>query len=238
MSVRPFAHTLGAAVLLLAGPVFALPLFFSGDALGATEPGAPTAIVTDQTGVVPNPPLLGFARVGERYTLGQGGRLALGYLASCVEETIVGGTVTIGENQSIVRGGNVERRKVECDSAGLVLTETQLAEGGVTVFREDKPPGSIEVDLTIHGTKPLVTLPPGAKQVLWRRLDKPGPMKSAQAVNGVVDFEGRADELVRGGLYSFDTVDGNRVVVRVHKTSAANGVPTLSRLITFLWDYY
>lgn len=238
MPSRPLSLAIGAFAFMLVAPAATMPFLMPSAPARAAEPGEPTALVTEVTDVEPSPGLFSFARVGDKFTLGQGGRLTLGYLASCIEETVIGGNLTIGESQSIVRGGHVDRRKVECDSNGLVLTETQLAEGGVTVFREGQPAGSLEVDLTIHGTKPLVTLPPGAKQLLWRRLDQPGPMKSAQSKNGVVDFAERDDELVRGGLYSFDTVDGNRVIVRVHRTSAGHGVPTLSRLVTFLWTDY
>ena len=42
-------------------------------------------------------------------------KLILGYLASCVRETIQGGNVTIGTLQSTVTSDLVTREEVECD---------------------------------------------------------------------------------------------------------------------------
>jgi hypothetical protein len=44
-----------------------------------------------------------------------GDKLVLGYLLSCTRETITGGKVTIGSDQSKVEGGQVERGKISCD---------------------------------------------------------------------------------------------------------------------------
>jgi hypothetical protein len=42
-------------------------------------------------------------------------------MSSCVRETISGGTVTVGTEQSGVEGGRVFRSNVACDSGNLVL---------------------------------------------------------------------------------------------------------------------
>src|SRR5262249_23532857 len=52
---------------------------------------------------------------GQVIRLGAHDRIVLGYLRSCWRETISGGTVTVGTEQSEVAGGEVARDKVACE---------------------------------------------------------------------------------------------------------------------------
>ena len=74
---------------------------------------------------------------GQMVVLRPGERLVLDYLGPCLRETIVGGVVSVGAEQSVVSGGTVSREKVECDGGRLAVTGArQTASGsGALVIR-------------------------------------------------------------------------------------------------------
>ena len=77
----------------------------------------PAAIVEDASGSTPGVEFMDYVPQGKVIKLGSAGKLVLGYLKSCWRETISGGTVTIGAEQSDVQGGTAERAKVACEAA-------------------------------------------------------------------------------------------------------------------------
>ena len=77
------------------------------------------AIVEDSEGNTGDVQLFDMLEVGWEIEIGAGGRLVLGYLRSCWRETIAGGRVTIGTEQSTVKLGRVFRELVECDERSL-----------------------------------------------------------------------------------------------------------------------
>ena len=84
----------------------------------------PSAIVEDTKGKV-DVEFMDYLAPGRVVRLGAADELVLGYLRSCWRETIRGGTVTIGTEQSTVAGGNVKREKVKCEGSKLKLTADQ-----------------------------------------------------------------------------------------------------------------
>jgi hypothetical protein len=56
------------------------------------------------------------------------------YMASCVRETITGGTVTVGTQRSEVQSGHVRRIEGHCYSGRMELTGEEAHVGG-RVFR-------------------------------------------------------------------------------------------------------
>jgi hypothetical protein len=72
---------------------------------------------------------------GVTIKLKPGERLVLNYLASCQHETIIGGVVAIGPEQSVVTGGEVKRERDECAGGKALLTADQSKNSAVTVFR-------------------------------------------------------------------------------------------------------
>ena len=74
------------------------------------------------SGVVPYQ----FLEIGHQINLDQGARVVLGYPASCVHESILGGRVVIGAGQSNVQGGSVERQTLDCaDNVELSKAERE-----------------------------------------------------------------------------------------------------------------
>ncbi len=73
-----------------------------------------------------------YLKPGQVIRLGARDTVVLDYMTSCVQETIRGGTVTIGTELSEVQSGEVFRVKRECGNGKMVLTGDQTAIGGRT----------------------------------------------------------------------------------------------------------
>ena len=63
----------------------------------------------------------------------------LSYLHSCVRETITGGTVTVGVDQSEVQAGKVTRTKLNCGESMFVPTGNSDAQFAGRVLRGPTP---------------------------------------------------------------------------------------------------
>jgi len=206
---------------------------WSGQAAVAAEPAQIAAIVEAAEGTETELTAFSYVRVGDRIELGMRGRVVLGYLASCIQETARGGTLTVGLESGVVIGGEVERRRVECDGSNLKPTAAQEIEAGVTVLREIAPEsnGVPHVDLTIYGTQPLVQLPAEARALTWKRLDRPEPSQTIENAQRMIDFSALGKQLTRGGLYAMEVSPSKRLVVRVHKAASSGATPLLGRLV-------
>ena len=113
--------------------------------------------------------------------LGTSGTAVIGYFQSCIQETIEGGVVTIGLEQSKIRGGIVTRERAECDGSKLVLTPEQLAASAVTV---DRGPDGVSVPgvVTVYSTKPYIMLKDPGATVVVRRADVAGEPTAIETV--------------------------------------------------------
>src|SRR5205085_262867 len=80
----------------------------------------PTAIVESVTGSVAGAEVLDYVSPGKVIKLGGNGSIVLAYLASCLRETITGGVVIVGAEQSQVSLGEVSREKPSCDITARV----------------------------------------------------------------------------------------------------------------------
>ena len=97
----------GLAALVLAAALAVAP--------AAAEPAA--ALIESLTSNFQRVELMDYARTGQVIRLSPGQTMVLSYGASCVRETITGGTVTIGTEQSEVRSGEVRRTLAQCGKA-------------------------------------------------------------------------------------------------------------------------
>jgi hypothetical protein len=108
---------------LIAGLVLAA---VAGSAIyGPVAAQEPAAIVENVDAQGAGLAVMDFVMSGRVIELGKNGTLTLGYLRSCIMETIVGGRVIVGSQQSEVHGGKIKRERTECDGAGLELTEEE-----------------------------------------------------------------------------------------------------------------
>jgi hypothetical protein len=101
---------------------------------GAAQAAPPAAIVEE---IAPQHGIEAWSTLAAGVTikLKAGERMVLNYVASCQHETITGGVVAIGAEQSIVTGGDVKRERGECDGGKALLTADQARNSAVMVFR-------------------------------------------------------------------------------------------------------
>jgi hypothetical protein len=197
--------------------------------------GDPVAMVEDVSGSPAGIQPMDYLAAAQVIHLGAQDGVIIDYLHSCARETIQGGVVTIGTDQSTVAGGTLKREKVECDGGALKLTADQAAKSGVVVFRKPPKPGQIAVDRTLYGASPIVELNGGGRLVV-ERLDKPGErldlkVASADLEHGsFYDFARTGRSLTAGGVYRA-SANGHKVVFRIDAAARPGEAPIVGRLL-------
>ena len=190
-----------AGVILSAAPAFA---------------DDPVAMVEDVKGKGVGVQFMEYLHQGKVIPLGAKGVLVVDYFRSCVRETITGGTVTVGVEQSDVLGGKVSKETVQCDGGQLKLTTQQASQSGVVVYRALPKPGASPVDgnavqRTLYGLSPLVDLQASSGRLVIDRLDEKGEKM-------VLDISRK--DLLRGRLYDFARHDQKLAAGGVYRASA------------------
>lgn len=186
---------------------------------------APVAVVEDVTGNPAGVEFMDYVSAGKVIRLAAKDQIVLGYMKSCWRETITGGTVTVGLEQSEVAGGNVRREKVGCDGGKMQLSAQQASKSGAMVFRAPPKPvpgAGPQPELTLYGLSPVIDLKGGGKLII-ERLDQPGE-KHEVTIGG--------QQLLRGSFYDFAKADKSLVAGGVYRASAG------SRQIVFKVDPY
>jgi hypothetical protein len=174
---------------------------------------------------------------GKQIRLGNQDTLVLSYLKSCWRETIVGGTVTVGAEQSDVQGGQVERQKVDCDGDQLILTAQLASQSAGMVVRGLVASKSAELapEITLFGTSPLVEIK-GGGVLFIERLDQPGERDKIEVSNkqlmkgAFYDFARANKALVPGGVYRAST-GTRRIVFKIDPGAKPGASPILGRLL-------
>jgi hypothetical protein len=217
-----------AAAALLAGS-FAL-----ADRAGAQTPD-PVAIVEDIAGTGAAVHFMDYVTAGTVIKLGAADTLVLGYMRSCWRESIKGGTVTVGEEQSAVADGEVKRQKVECDGGRMRLSAAQAGQSGAMVFRGAVRPGTanVQVQLTLYGRSPFIDIKGGGRVVI-ERLDVAGERHELDVKlagrDAFYDFAKNGRTLTAGGTYRAKTVSGE-IVFKVDPKARTGPGPIVGRLL-------
>jgi hypothetical protein len=92
------------------------------------------AMVESTSGKTSGVEFMDYVHLGQVIHLGSHDTIVLSYKASCVRETITGGTVTVGIERSQVQSGEVERIVGRCGSGKREFTDAQGAIAG-RIFR-------------------------------------------------------------------------------------------------------
>lgn len=202
---------------------------------------APVALVEDVQGSPIGVEFMDYLTQGKIIRLGPSDTIVLGYLKSCWRETITGGTLTVGAEQSETNDGKVIRAKVDCDGGKMQLASQQADKSGAMVFR-DKPKSSQKAaaekpELTLYGLSPVVDIK-GGGTVLVERIDQPGERYEV-AIGG--------DQMLRGAFYDFAKVNRTltaggtyqasvgtqRIVFKVDQHAQPGRAPLIGRLLRF-----
>jgi hypothetical protein len=224
MAGRTFVAACAAAVLGGASQAMAhLP-----------APLVPTALVEDIKGGSADVEFMDYVGTGQVIRLAPGDILVLSYLKSCAHETITGGTVTVGPDQSDVRDGQVVRSKVPCDGGKIRLSAQQADKSAGSTFRVQ----SAEIQPTLYGRTPVVRLPAiltGDRTLSIRRIDRAGEhhelaIDDATAAAGYYDLAKANVSLARGAIYQA-SIGTHYMTFRVDAKARSGATPVVSRLL-------
>lgn len=204
-------------------------------AWGAPAPGtgAPAALVEDVQGRAAGVEFMDYVAAGRVIALGPDGTIVLGYLKSCWRETIRGGTLTVGEAQSTVRGGEVQRTRVACEGDRAAAGRRDATQSAATVFRslrDEVPPAAV------HGLSPLVDV--GGRRGVLRieRLDPAGEAVEV-AIGGTALVAGRFVDLAAAGIALAPEatyvarLGPSRLVFRIDAAAQPGVTPAIGRLL-------
>jgi hypothetical protein len=174
---------------------------------------------------------------GQVIRLGPRDHIVLGYLKSCWRETIDGGTVTVGDDQSEVAGGQVERAKVACEGGKMMLSAELAGKSGAMVFRQAPKLQAAALphpEFTLYGLSPVFEVRPPGTLVL-ERLDQRGErheiaVTEQQLVRGAfLDCAKAGVALAPGGLYRAKLAD-QEIVFKIDPDAKPGAAPLAGRL--------
>jgi hypothetical protein len=203
---------------------------------GTAAAQVPAAVVEDVKG---KPPVefMDYVTTGQVIKLGAKDTIVLGYMNSCWRETITGGTVVVGAEQSMVHQGEITRAKVDCDAGRAEVTSRQARESAATVFRSLQPAQRAETppQVTLYGLSPIVEIKDGGKLVV-ERLDRRGERHEV-AVRGkslqrgkFYDFAKAQKALSPGGVYAA-TAGDRMIVFKIAPDAKPGSTPIVGRLL-------
>lgn len=200
---------------------------------------APVALVEDVSGKPAGVEFMDYLVPGKVIRLADGDAIVLSYLKSCWRETIRGGAVTVGAEQSTVEGGAVDRAKVSCDGGKMELAAAQSKQSASMVFRKAPGPATPpKPQFTIYGLSPLVELKGGGTLVL-ERVDVPAGDRVEIAIapsdlvrGSFYDLAKGGKALKPGGVYRA-TVGGQQIVFAVDPAARDGAAPAAGRLLRF-----
>lgn len=198
---------------------------------------SPAAIVEDVEGKIDGVEFMDYVAPGKVIKLGPKATIVLGYLKSCWRETITGGVVIVGADQSTVRAGDVQRIKVPCDAGAVQLSDREAKQSAATTFRAVNvdpaaPPRKLP---TLYGASPLVEAKGGDLLVI-ERIDGAGeryavPLKGAALARGkFYDFAKTGQSLTPGGTY-LATLGPRRFTFTVDARATTGPTPIVGRLL-------
>lgn len=193
----------------------------------------PSAIVESVNGQVVGAEFMDYVAPGQVIKLGAHGTIVLAYLASCTRETITGGVVVVGNEQSRTSLADISREKPTCDTAQPQLSDGTTAGGGMT-FRNPPHKSAEQRRLTIYSLSPVIEVAEPGKLVI-ERIDRPGERYEAMlAAKSLVkgrfhDFAAGNRQLTHGGVYAA-TLGSRRVIFKVDQLAEPAG-PLLGRLV-------
>jgi hypothetical protein len=167
--------------------------------------------------------------------------LVLSYLKSCEHETITGGTVRVGREQSEVEGGNVVRGKVPCNGGNMKLSRQQANASGASSYRLQ----TAHFEPTVYALPPVIEIPKlrsgDSRTLVITRTKRPSErvtveVGDALSAGGFYDLANSAARLRPGALYTVTL--GNRTVTfkvdaKAKPADKAGKMPVVSRLLRF-----
>lgn len=204
--------------------------------IGSAHAQTPVAVVEDVQGKVTGAEFMDYVAPGKVIKLGAGGMVVLGYMKSCVRETITGlGTVIVGAEESMIHLAEVKADKVQCDSSHAQAIDRAIGESAATVVRSLGGKDSGTPQFTLYGLSPLVQTA-GRGKLVVERLDVKGErydvdLTAASVVRGkFYDFAKNGTALQPGGTYAM-SLGARRTVFLVDQSAVPGAAPVIGRLV-------
>ena len=217
--------------------IFAMILQAAGMLVSAAVAQTPAAVVEEVGSGVAGVQFMDYVEPGQVIRLGGHDRIVLGYLKSCWRETITGGTVTVGAEQSEVAGGEVVRAKIACEGGKMMLSAELAGKSGAMVFRQvpnRQAAAILHPQFTLYGLSPVFEVRPGGGLVV-ERLDQPGErheiaVTDQQLIRGAfLDFAKAGVALAAGGVYRAKLA-GQEIVFKIDADAKPGDAPLAGRL--------
>ena len=172
-----------------------------------SPPYSPAAVVEEVTGDSAGVQFMDYVEAGQIIKLGPQDKIVLGYLSSCWQEVITGGTVTVGIDRSDVAGGMVERSTIACKGNKMQLTAELASKSAAMVYRDMRDRREqIRPLVTLYGRSPIIEVKQ-AEKIVIERIDKAGEqyeisLNGASLVQGAfLDLANSGVVLTAGGKY-------------------------------------
>jgi hypothetical protein len=196
----------------------------------------PAAIVEDLKGKVDGVEFMDYVHPGKVIKLGTSGSIVLSYLNSCLRETITGGVVLVGTEQSKVDPmANVQSAKVECDGKRMQLSESEASQSAATTFRSMKDAKTRPAEpVTIYGVSPVFEATAPGKLVI-ERTDQAGA-RDEVTLDGKSLLKGRFYDMAKAGKSltpgaSYAATLGSRRIAFKIDPQAKPDAPIVGRLL-------
>jgi hypothetical protein len=225
--MHAMSTTTRAAVLAIAGAAAMVA--------GAVCAPVHVALVEDVSGHPAGVQLMDYVEPGQVIRLGSGDRIVLGYLRSCVRETITGGTMTVGTERSEIEAGKLERAKMRCDGERMLRAADAGAAAGMT-FRGTSP-RVVKPQFILFGSSPVLELHSPGKVVI-ERIDQLGERhvidigKEELAHAAFYDFADTGRALKPGGTYRASFAP-QELVFKIDGDAKPGRTPIVGRLLRF-----
>ena len=192
----------------------------------------PVALVEDISSQRENLQVMDFLDLGTKIELKTDETLVLGYLNSCIQETIHGGTLIVGEEKSVIVGGQVKRKLLTCEgNTKNSVTRSKKGDAGAVVFRSKKNANTAKAEHDVYGLSPLIYLTVKANEVYLTRMDGKGKSYKIAVKNDIVDLAQKGIKLRRNVSYRLKA--GKRTTTFKVSAKARRKVAVLSRLLRF-----
>jgi hypothetical protein len=202
---------------------------------------APVAIVEDVKGKVTGAEFMDYVVPGAVIKLGAEGTIVLGYMSSCVRETIKGGVAIVGTDESRTSLSEVTREKVDCNGKQAQLAPSQATQSAATTFRSLDPSKQTRAVIAasaqpvIYGLSPVIELAKPGKIVI-ERIDQPGEKFEANLTAKMLvkgkfyDLATAGKSLAAGGTYAA-TAGSQRTEFKVDSAARPGASPIVGRLV-------
>jgi hypothetical protein len=228
-------NALGAAVLTAAALAIPAAAFAR-----AAAPLVPTALVEEVKSASAGIEFMDYVGPGDVIKLEPSDLLVLSYLKSCEHETITGGTVRVGREQSEVEGGKVVRSKVPCNG-NMKLSRQQANASGASAYRLQ----NAHFEPTIYALPPVIEIPKlrsgDSRTLVIARTKRPGErvtveIGDALSAGGFYDLANSGARLRPGALYTAtlgSRITTFKVDAKAKTADKAGKTPIVSRLLRF-----